>query len=120
MINPNDDHTPSENQKIIALLEKNNEYLEKLLTLNEKEHRQAVRARIISIIITLIPWLATMIIGYFLWQTLTHYLESLNHNIDLLKNNFDTFHEFLRKLIPDFSQIAPKLKDTWENAKFWQ
>ena len=110
----------NDSAKIVELLKENNTYLRELLQLKKKEHSEAVFNHAIHIIISVVPALLVAILGYFVWQSLQHYLDVLNENINTLKTNFDLLREFFQKLIPDFSQIVPKLKDTWETVKFWE
>ena len=103
---------------LVELLQKNNEYLQKLLQLKQKEHRQQIIFQTIHIFITLIPWIATLILAYLMWQTILHYFEIVNNNLNVLKSNFDTLHTFIQKITPDFSGVIPKIKETWQNLPF--
>lgn len=110
---------PNENERIIALLQESNGYLKELLQLQKKEHREAIWGTVYHTLINLLPWIAIVIVGYFVWQSIMHYLDALNENINTLKSNFDSVFEFIKKLIPDFSSIGPKIKETWQNIQFW-
>ena len=110
----------NEAQEIIELLKENNHYLKQLFELKRKEHRQAIIGKIIHVILTMIPWIAVLVIGYFVWHTIMHYLDALNNNINALKGNFDAMANFIQKITPDFSSIVPKLQNTWENIQFWK
>ncbi len=109
---------PEEN-KIITLLEENNGYLKELLHLQKNEHRSRLIAQIINFLATILPFVLILIIGYFAWQAINHYLEILNNNINTLKTNFDALRDFFQKLIPDFSSISSKLNETWQTVQFW-
>lgn len=115
--NSSNDQAPVE-PSIIVLLQKNNEYLEKLLQIKQKEQRHATIFQTINIFITLLPWIMTLILGFFVWQNITHYLEILNGNLNVLKSNYDALHGALEKITPDFSGIVPKLKETWQELPF--
>ncbi len=110
----------AEAEQIIELLKENNHYLKQLFELERKEHREVVIGHIFHVIITMIPWIAILILGYFVWQSMIHYLDALNNNINTLKGNFDALSTFIQKITPDFGSILPKLKDTWENVQFWK
>lgn len=107
-------------EQIIELLKENNHYLKQLFKLQRKEHREAVIAKVFHIILNMIPWIVVLVLGYFVWQTVMHYLDALNNNINTLKGNFDALSTFIQKITPDFSSIVPKLKSTWENIQFWK
>ena len=108
----------SDNQQIIALLTENNQYIKELLQIKKQEHRTAKIDRIVHLVITLAPWIALIIIGYFIWQSIMHYLDTLNQNINTLKSNFDTLTNYFKNLIPDFSSIQSQLKNAWNNIHF--
>lgn len=106
--------------QLIELLQENNHYLKQLLDLKRKEHREAVIGHIFHTILTMLPWIAVLVLGYFVWQTLMQYLDALNSNINTLKGNFEALSDFIQKITPDFGSVMPKLKDTWENIQFWK
>lgn len=109
-----------ENQKIIALLEAQNGYLKTMADTLRKEHREAKIGRVVHALLILIPAIVILILGYYLWTGVTHYLDVLNNNVNALKSNFDSMTTFFSKLIPDFSKIGPQLEQTWQDIQFWK
>ena len=109
-----------ESQEIIALLKENNLYLKNLWELKKKEHRSAVISHVFHLILAILPWVVVLILGYFIWQTIMHYLDALNQNVNVLKSNFDAIYGFLKKLIPDFSKIDSQLQQVWQKIQFWK
>lgn len=109
----------ADDNQIISLLRENNSYLKQLLDLQKKEHRSKVTAQVLHVMTTLLPFILILIAGWYAWQTINHYLDVLNNNINTLKANFDALRDFFQKLIPDFGAISGKLKDTWETVQFW-
>jgi hypothetical protein len=110
----------TENEKIIALLEKQNGYLQTVADILRKEHREARTARIVHALMIIIPTVAVFVLGYYAWTAISHYLDVLNNNVNALKSNFDAMTEFFSKLIPDFSKIGPQLEQTWQDIQFWK
>ncbi len=110
----------TENEKIIALLEKQNGYLQTVADIIRKEHREARTARIVHALMIIIPTVAVFVLGYYAWTAVSHYLDVLNNNVNALKSNFDAMTEFFSKLIPDFSKIGPQLEQTWQDIQFWK
>ncbi len=108
-----------QNQQIIALLEKENTLLQNIAEIQRKEHREARIGRIVHALLIIIPSIVILILGYYLWSEITHYLDVLNNNVNALKANFDAMTTFFSKLIPDFSKIGPQLQQTWQNIQFW-
>ena len=108
-----------QDEKLITILEENNRYLKELLDLQKKEHRSKAAAQVLHVLTTLLPFILIMIAGWYAWQTINHYLDVLNNNINTLKTNFDALRDFFQKLIPDFGAIGAKLNNTWENVQFW-
>jgi hypothetical protein len=106
-------------EKLIALLQENNTYLKQLLELQKKEHFSRVTSQVLNVLATLLPFILIMVAGWFAWQTINHYLDVMNNNINTLKTNFDALRDFFQRLIPDFSGIGNKLQDTWETVQFW-
>ncbi len=109
-----------ENQKIIALMEQQNSYLKTMADLLRKEHREAQIGRIVHALLIIIPAVVILILGYYLWTGVTHYLDVLNNNVNALKSNFDAMTTFFSKLIPDFSKIGSQLDQTWQDIQFWK
>ena len=112
--------TYESSREIITLLRENNAYLKQLLEFKKKEHRQAVAAQTLHIIVTILPFIVILVIGYFVWQSISHYLEVLNNNVNALKSSYDAMITFFQKLIPDFSKIIPDLNQTWQNIQSWK
>lgn len=110
----------TENEKIIALLETQNSYLQSMSDIMHREHREAALARILHSLLIILPTVGIIIAGYFLWSSVNHYLEVMNNNINTLKSNFDAMASFVEKLIPDFGKISSELNQTWQNIQFWK
>ena|SRR5579883_2390564 len=110
----------TENEKIIELLEKQNNYLEKISTLVLKEHREAQIGRIIHAFLIIIPAVVILVLGYYLWTSITHYLDIVNNNVNALKSNFDAMTTAFSKFIPDFSKIGSTLQQAWQNLSNWK
>lgn len=110
----------NENEKIIELLEKQNGYLQTMAGILHKEHHEAQIGRIIHALLIIIPSIVIIILGYYLWTGISHYLDVLNSNVNTLKSNFDALTTFISKLIPDFSKIGPQLQQTWQDIQFWK
>lgn len=106
--------------ELISLLQKNNQYLEELLKIQKKQHRMFLISQIIQTILTLIPWITVLIVGFLLWQTIMQNLQALNNNVNTLKGNFDSFYQFFADLKPELNSVSPKLEETWEKLKFWE
>lgn len=112
---------PSSTQEnTIALLQEQNNLLRQLLELQKKEARQAALGHVLHTLLTLIPFAVILVLGFMIWQSIQHYLDALNNNINILKSNFDAIFGFFQKVIPDFSKITPELQQTWENIQFWK
>ncbi len=109
----------AENEKIMELLEKQNNYLQTIAEILRKEHREAKIGRIIHALLVIIPSIVIVILGYYLWTGITHYLDVMNSNINALKSNFDALTGFFSKLVPDFSKIGSQLDQTWQNIQSW-
>ncbi len=100
---------------LTELLQKNNEYLEKLVQMKQKELHTGMIFQGINVFILALPWIITLIVGFFVWQNLTQYFQVLNGNLNILKSNYETLHGYVEKITPDFSGIVPKLKQTWQD-----
>jgi len=109
-----------ENEKIIALLQEQNSYLKTMADTLRKEHREARIGRIVHALLIIIPAIAIVILGYYLWVGIMHYLDIMNNNINALKSNFDAMTTFFSKLIPDFGKIGSGLEQTWQDIQFWK
>jgi hypothetical protein len=111
---------PETQTEVVALLRENNDLLRQLLHLKKVEHRDAIIQSVLHILVSLLPFIALAVLGYFAWIEINHYLEILNSNINALKANFDALREFFAKLIPDFSGISSQLNNTWQSVQFWK
>jgi len=109
----------NEEKSITGLLEENGRYLKEILDILKKRQHSERNDKIIHVLTTLLPFIAIAIAGFFAWQWTNHYMEIMNENINALKSNFDLLRDFLQKLIPDFSAIGDKLKETWQTVTFW-
>ena len=112
---------PNENnkelQQIIILLQEQNQTLQQLLQLQLKKDRDQFRNNLLHFSIQLIPYLALLILAYYIYNSLHGYLDTLNHNINILRDGFLSLQNSLGKLIPDFSGIKNTLENTWQNAQ---
>lgn len=100
------------NEKIIALLEQNNQLLEKLLKLQLKEHRAQTWRTVFHVFINLLPFIIILALGYYIFTI-------INSNIQALQSNIDALREFITGLIPDFSGVGDKLNTVWQDVTFW-
>lgn len=107
----------NQNDKIISLLEEQNSLLKELVNYNHHREKQEMINGIIHLIIQLLPFIAVFIVIGFLYYTFKGYLDTINHNINVLKDGFLSFQEGISKLIPDFSGIKDSLNQTWQNVK---
>lgn len=105
---------PSE---IIALLQEQNHTLHQLLEFHQRKEKAALRDKILSIIFHAIPYIALIILGYFLYTTIKEYLDALNNNINSLRDGFISIQTSIGKLIPNFSGITESLSKTWQETK---
>jgi len=110
----------TENDQVIALLEEQNSYLKAIKDIVQKEHRQAKIGRVVHALLIIIPAVVILVLGYYVWLGVTHYLDALNGNINALKSNFDAMTTFFQKLIPDFNKMGSQLDQTWQNIQFWK
>ena len=110
----------TENEKIIQLLQEQNSYLKIMSATIHKEHVEAQIGRVVHALLIIIPAIAAVIVGYYAWTAINHYLEALNGNINALKANFDSITTLFSKLIPDFSKLGPQLEQTWQELQFWK
>jgi ATP-dependent Zn protease len=100
------------NESILALLEKNNQLLEKIVKMQEKEHRAQKWRSVIHIFMTLLPFLIAIGITYYLFTL-------VNNNIQAVVANIDALKEFMVGLVPDFSGVGDKLNDVWNDVTSW-
>jgi hypothetical protein len=105
---------PSE---IIALLQEQNRTLHQLLEFHQHKERAALRDKILGIILHAIPYIALIILGYFLFTTIKEYLDALNNNINALRDGFVSIQTSIGRFIPDFSGITESLSKTWQDTK---
>lgn len=103
----------NENQEIIRLLQEQNQTLKDLQTFFLKQEQQAKRMAILKFIIAAIPYLALIILAWFVYHSIQGYLDALNNNINALKASYDNLINSLKNLIPDFSQL--NLENTWKS-----
>lgn len=108
-----------ENSQIAKLLEQNNSLLQELVHIKKKETKTAKRDKIINIVLTLLPYILILIVGYYLWSIIMSYLDSLNQNINALKSGYDSLTQAIGKFIPDMSAISGQLEQTWQDIQFW-
>lgn len=111
------EHQQFSNQTIIELLEKQNQTLEKVYLLLHKHEQQSLVWGIIKFSLALMPYLALIVVIWYLFRTLQNYLDILNNNVTALHDSFIHLEESVGKLIPDFSQIKSTLGNTWQSAK---
>jgi hypothetical protein len=107
----------NENQQIITLLEKQNVLLENIERVIIHHEKVQKRQQIIHLIIQAIPYLALLAAILFFYFSLKHYLDALNHNLDVLRDGFINFEEAIKKFIPDFSGIKSGLDNAWQSTK---
>ncbi len=100
------------NEQIIALLEKNNRLLEKLLKLQLKEHRAQTWRTVFHVFMSLLPFIIIAALGYYVFTL-------INSNIQALQSNVEALKEFMVGLVPDFSGVGDKLNEVWQDVTFW-
>lgn len=99
-------------EKLIELLEKNNQLLEKMLHMQLKEHRAQTWRTVFHVFINLLPFILLAVLGYYLFSL-------VNDNIHALQSNIEALKEFMVGLVPDFSGVGEKLNDVWQDVSFW-
>ena len=110
----------TETEKMIALLEEQNRLIKSMADIMIREHRSETINKVIHALLVIIPSAAIIIIGYYLWTGMMHYLDALNNNINLLKSNYEALVAFFQKLVPDFSKIGSGLQQSWQDIQFWK
>lgn len=98
--------------ELIEVLKKNNELLEKMFALQQKEHRAQIWRTVFHIFFTLLPFLIAIGITYYLFNL-------VNQNILALKGNVDALKDFMVNLVPDFSGVGDTLNGVWQDVTFW-
>jgi hypothetical protein len=106
----------NDNQKIIAILEEQNQLLKILVEHQQKADKIANLKMIYSIISSALPFIIILIVGYYLYQILFDYINTLNNNVNTLKEGFLGMQSFLGKLVPDFNAIGEKIQTTWQST----
>ncbi|MGL5831148.1 MAG: hypothetical protein ACRCZE_03275 [Candidatus Altimarinota bacterium] len=104
-------------QEQLKLSQEQNNLLQQLLKFHQDQEKSHHREQLIRFILTAIPYLALVILGYYLFSLFFQYLEILNNNINLLKDGYLNIQEQITKLIPDFSGIKEGISNTWQNVK---
>lgn len=77
-----------DSQKIIALLEEQNKTLHALLNFQLIKEKKAFHHAVLAVIFHAIPYIVLIILGYFIYQTIHGYLDTLNNNINAMNNEF--------------------------------
>lgn len=103
--------------EIIALLQEQNDTLHQLLKFHQHQEKAALRDKILGIVFHAIPYIALIILGYFLYTTIKDYLDALNNNINALRDGFVSIQTSIGKFIPDFSSISDSLGKAWQETK---
>lgn len=75
-----------DSKKIISLLEEQNKTLHALLNFNLTQEKKAFHRAVLGVIFHAIPYIVIIIIGYFVYQTIHAYLDTVNNNINALNN----------------------------------
>jgi len=119
-----------QNNKIINLLEEQNKMLKQMLSLQQTEIKAEKRERILHYAAKAVPYIILLIVIIWIYFSIKTYLDSLNQQIGEIKNSvgsvFETLnnqYEFLKSslgnlfssfknLIPDFSGIGEKIKES--------
>ncbi len=103
--------------EIIALLQEQNNTLHQLLKFHQHQEKAALRDKILGIVFHAIPYIALIILGYFLYTAIKGYLDALNNNINALRDGFVSIQTSIGKFIPDFSGISDSLGKAWQETK---
>lgn len=98
--------------EIIELLKKNNQLLEKLLSLQKKEHRAQTWRTVFHVFINLLPFIILALAGWYIFNL-------INQNIQALQTNVTALKEFVVGIVPDFSGVGEKLNNVWQDVSFW-
>lgn len=104
-------------QEQLKVSNEQNHLLQQILKFHQDQEKSHHREQLIRFILTAIPYLALVILGYYLFSLFFQYLEILNNNINLLKDGYLNIQEQITKLIPDFSGIQEGISNTWQNVK---
>lgn len=99
------------------LLKKQNQMLAEILHILKQHEQKEFRNHLITFIAHAIPYIAIVLLGYYIYTVLQGYLDALNHNITILRDSYLNLQQSITNLIPDFSGIGDKLQSTWQNVK---
>lgn len=102
----------SQHEELVALLQKNNELLEKIFKLQRKEHRAQTWRTVLHVVMSLLPFIIAIIFVYYLFTL-------VNNNIQALKGNIDALKDFIINIVPDFSGVGEQLNSVWQDITFW-
>ncbi len=98
--------------ELIELLKKNNQLLEKLLSLQKKEHRAQTWRTVFHVFINLLPFIILALAGWYIFNL-------INQNIQALQTNVNALKEFVVGIVPDFSGVGEQLNNVWQDVSFW-
>ena len=101
-----------ENQELLDQLKKNNELLEKIYSIQLKEHRAQVWRGRIHLAIQVLPFIILALVVWYLFRVISANVAALQTNVEALK-------EFVVGIVPDFSGVGEKLNDVWQDVSFW-
>jgi hypothetical protein len=97
--------TKDKTDRLISLMESNNELLQKIYKSMHKEERRHTIALIYHTFLTIIAVGTVLYITWILF-------DMVNSNVTALKN-------FIEKITPDFGSLGSSLKEGWNDLKFW-
>ncbi len=103
-------------QIIIALLKEQNQYLKFLCSNQKRLNKWHTIQFIYHTLLVLVPLLAIVILGWYVFSLLSEYLDALNNNVNLLKDGYLSIHQSLSDVISDVYGISDKIEQTWEST----
>lgn len=105
----------NDNQIIIELLREQNQTLHKLLAFHQKKEQDDFRNAVIHFFIQAIPYIALVIVVYFIYVTIKGYLDAIHAQITALQDAYNGMQNSLQEAINKISAIPASIGNSLSN-----
>lgn len=99
----------NDNQIIIELLREQNRTLHQLLAFHQKKEHDDFRNAVIHFFIQAIPYIALVIVVYFIYITIKGYLDAIHAQISALQDSYNGMQNSLQEAINKISSIPTSI-----------
>jgi len=105
----------NDNQIIIDLLREQNRTLHQLLAFHQKKERADFRNAVIHFFIQAIPYIALVIVVYFIYITIKGYLDAIHAQISALQDSYTGLQNNVQELIGKITAIPGNIGNSLSN-----